>query len=305
MASSDLNAESSWREFQVALSAEASEALADYLEEQLGQPPSVYLDRERGDSRVSAFVDVEVDVVALERSTRERLVWLETCGLDVGEPRFEVRPVAKEDWSESWKRHFPILEIGPRIRLTPSWLAESAEPSNRIDVILDPGFSFGTGHHATTAFCLERLQDMGSEGPGSRSLLDVGTGSGLLAIAGALLGYDPIEAFDFDPDAVRSARENAARNPGSSGVRFFQEDVHHASFARTFDLVCANLVTPLILANAERLAGWVAPGGRLVLAGILIEQFESVTTRFDALGWRLDLAKSEKEWRSGAFSRKG
>ena len=96
MASTDLNAESSWREFQVALSAEASEALADYLEERLGQPPSVYLDRERGDSRVSAFVDVEVDVAALERSTRERLVWLETCGLDVGAPRFEVRTVSKQ-----------------------------------------------------------------------------------------------------------------------------------------------------------------------------------------------------------------
>lgn len=301
MATTHLDSES-WREFQVALSAEASEALADYLEEQLGQPPSVYLDRECGDGRVSAYIDESVDAERLRQDTLERIEWLRTCGLDVGEPNIQALPVAKEDWAESWKRHFPILEIGARVRLVPSWLADEAAPSDRIDVILDPGFSFGTGHHATTAFCLERLQDPWPEGSTTRSLLDVGTGSGLLAIAGAALGYDRIEAFDYDPDSVRSARENAARNPGATRVRFFQEDVREVAIDQPFDDVCANLVTPVILENAQRLVRWVAPGGRLIVAGILVEQFESVIAAMAGLGWRLDLAKSEKEWRSGAFS---
>ena len=144
-------------------------------------------------------------------------------------------------------------------------------------VVLDPGLSFGTGQHPTTAFCLRQL--VARRRPGeAQSCLDIGTGSGILAIAAAKLGYAPVDAFDFDPEAVRIARANARRNGVAARIRFSRQDLTKLPrrSARKYSLVCANLISSLLLAERERILARLQPDGVLVVAGILKEEFAQV-----------------------------
>ncbi len=167
--------------------------------------------------------------------------------------------------------------------------------------MLDPGLSFGTGHHATTSFCLREVVRFCARGGGS--FLDIGTGSGILAIAAAKLGAQPIEAFDFDPEAVRVARENSRRNRVQHKLKPAQQDVTQVPRTprRRFDLVCANLISNLLVQERQRIVARVAPTGTLVLAGILQTEFEHVRKNFEASGLKLVRRRNEKEWASGAF----
>ena len=138
-----------------------------------------------------------------------------------------------------------------------------------------------------------------------RSFLDIGTGSGILAIAAAKLGYAPVEAFDFDPDAVRVARENARKNGVEARLVPTRGDITRLPLrpARQFDLVCANLISNLLIAERRRIVNRLKPGGRLVLAGILAVEFTEVERAFADLQLRLCASRAENEWKSGAFCR--
>lgn len=166
-------------------------------------------------------------------------------------------------------------------------------------MILDPGLSFGTGQHPTTAFCLEEI--VRCRKSGRQSFLDIGTGSGILAIAAAKLGYAPVHAFDFDPEAVRIARANAHAN--GVKIRIVRGDAAKLPLRpkRTFDVVCANLISTLLIAERKRIAAQVSRDGVLVLAGILRSEFPEVRRAFTALGLKPAAAAGKNEWRSGSF----
>jgi ribosomal protein L11 methyltransferase len=168
--------------------------------------------------------------------------------------------------------------------------------------VLDPGLSFGTGQHPTTRFCLEQVVAFRDKRM-KQSLLDVGTGSGILALAAAKLGYSPVRAFDFDPAAVRIARANAVRNRAADRVRFDRKDVTQAKSDSRYDLICANLLADLLVAERDRLLAWLKPGGRLVLAGILRSQFRNIQVTYEEAGLNLISHDAQKEWESGAFAR--
>jgi ribosomal protein L11 methyltransferase len=140
-------------------------------------------------------------------------------------------------------------------------------------------------------------------GDRSRSFLDIGTGSGILAIAAAKLGYAPVRAFDFDPEAVRVARGNALANRVSSRIRITRADVTKLpdQLRRRYDVVCANLISTLLITERRTITALVKPVGLLVLAGILKKEFRVVQAAYESLGYRLVASKPEKEWRSGAF----
>jgi ribosomal protein L11 methyltransferase len=209
--------------------------------------------------------------------------------------------VRVRDWAESWKRHFKPLEIGDSLLIQPTWSRRKPRAGQQL-VLLDPGLSFGTGHHATTRFCLEQLAALRRPAP-SQSFLDIGTGTGILAISAVKLGYSPVKAFDFDPDCVRIARENAALNKVAAEVHPTRADLMRLPprSAGRFDVVCANLMYDLLLAGRGRILARLRPGGTLVLAGILATQFQLVADAYAAAGLRLVASRTEKEWRSGAF----
>lgn len=185
--------------------------------------------------------------------------------------------VPDEDWGEGWKKHFSPLDVG-RVRIRPSWI-DAPPPPGAVEVVLDPGMAFGTGSHPTTALCLAALSDLLALRPGA-SVLDVGTGSGILAIAAHGLGARRVTANDDDPKAVEVARENARRNGAAVEVvgRPLEE------VAGTFDVVVANILANTLVELAPAVAAKLAPGGVALLSGILAAQEDEVRRAYRARG---------------------
>ena len=278
----------------------AGEAVGALLESIFGTTASVWSEDRSNEAKVTVYLERDSVASGEEASLGQGLEILRAAGVDVGAGNWAVERVKREDWSESWKKHFSPIEVGDRLLVKPEW--EEIEPKlGQAVVILNPGMSFGTGHHATTLFCLKQLTECMPDG-GGKSLLDAGTGSGILAVSAAKLGYAPVEAWDFDPVAVGVARRNAEQNGLGQALAFEDRDLTKMPpGGRQFDVVCANLMSELLVAEKSKLASWLAPTGRLVLAGVLLEQFAQVEAAFCGLGMELVAAESLDEWRSGAF----
>ena len=282
----------------VPVSAEAEEAVSALFENVCGQPSSIYVDAESGAANASVYLE------DFKTSARKALVsglqQLRTDGFDVG-TSLKAQTVRKENWAESWKRHFKPISIGPLL-IKPSWSKKRAA-KGQATVILDPGLSFGTGQHATTSFCLRQIVQCRklSQKP---SLLDIGTGSGILAISAAKLGFSPVVAFDFDPESVRVSGENARINKVDRIVKPSKADVTRLPLKskEQYDVVCANLIYDLLLAESKRILNRLKPDGQLILAGILTTQFSKVQSHYESCGLKLVATKVEKEWQSGRFT---
>jgi ribosomal protein L11 methyltransferase len=292
-----------WLQISVAIAAEAEDAVGALIGEIFGQPVSVYQDAETGDVTASVYLPRAREWSAARRTRlRAGLKLIRQSGLGLGPGKVVTRRLRREDWTESWKRHFKPIHIGTALLVRPSW-SKCRPRSGQQVVVLDPGLSFGTGQHPTTRFCLEQIVAARKE---SRSFLDIGTGSGILAIAAARLGYSPVEGFDCDADAVRIARTNARKNGVSRQVRLDSRDLMRlpAGARRRFDVVCANLTEDLLRTERRRIGSYLRPGGTLVLAGILRDQFQTVRRAYATMGLKLGVYQQEGEWASGTFVRK-
>ncbi len=289
-----------WR-VSVVTTPEAEDAVSELLSAVLDRPVSSYFNLETGASTVTVYLQQQfMNLGALasrrrvssmpagrqrsqEQVRREILDGLKRIkhyGLKTGAGKITLAKVRHEDWAESWKRHFKPIEIGDALLIKPSWSKRRVK-KNQAVVVLDPGLSFGTGQHPTTAFCLRALVRQRSIR--SRwSFLDMGTGSGILAIAAAKLGYSPVCAFDFDPEAVRVARANARANGVHKKLRIARKDVTKLLIhpARQYDLICANLISTLLISGRRRIVAQLNRGGTLVLAGILKSEFLTVQKVF-------------------------
>ena len=288
----------------VLVTAEAEEAVCALMSEVFGLPASSFLDVESGRITASVYLDNPSAFSPLKRSRLlAGLRRVEDCGLRVGAGKLSTRKLRREDWAESWKRHFKPISVGSALLVKPSWSRRQPLRSQGV-VVLDPGLSFGTGQHPTTRFCLEQLVAARRKDQ-EQSFLDMGTGSGILAISATKLGYRPVEAFDFDPDAIRIARGNASENRVSRRVRFTTQDLGRLPLraARGYDVICANLIADLLLAERPRVLARLAPGGTLVLAGILRSQFTAVRRAYESASLKLKERRTENEWESGAFVR--
>lgn len=282
---------------------EAEEAVSEVMGTVLEQTPSSYQDIETNDVFVTTYLERATLSAVAKSALIAGLSRVRECGLDVGPAQIVVQQVEHKDWAEAWKRHFKPISLGSALLVKPSWNRRKPRRGQAV-LILDPGLSFGTGQHPTTWFCLQQLV-AARRGKGFRSFLDIGTGSGILAIAAAKLGCRRIEAFDFDPESIRVARANARGNRVLPRIQFARKDLTRLSetVRQKFDLVCANLTSDLLLAERSRIVGRVQEGGTLVLAGILHSQFGEVAAAYQQSGWKLRAHKVEREWESGAFSR--
>jgi ribosomal protein L11 methyltransferase len=291
-----------WR-VSVATSLEAEDAVAEMLGGFFGATAAAYFNLETGVSTVSVFRDHKLDSPKIRAEITAGLKRIENCGLKIGAGKIEIAKVKREDWAESWKRHFHPLEIGKSLLIKPSW-SKKHPRKNQAVVILDPGLSFGTGQHPTTSFCLNQLVSAHTNKNGTgQSFLDIGTGSGILAIAAAKLGYQPVHACDFDPEAVRVAKENARKNRVDSKIKLTRGDITKLPLkpARQYDLVCANLISNLLISEKRRIVNRLKRDGILVLAGILAVEFGEVEKTFANLKLKLVASRVENEWCSGSF----
>jgi ribosomal protein L11 methyltransferase len=280
---------------------EGEDAIACLLERTFGQRPSVYRSEKTGEVVVTVYPD---GWLAPQRAVRAELAKaladLRGWRLELGRARLTIRPLRRENWAESWKRHFKPIEIGRRLLIKPGWSRRRAYAGQRV-VILDPGLSFGTGQHPTTLFCLRQLARFRGRGT-EQSLLDIGCGSGILAIAAAKLGYSPVAAFDHDPEAVRASRNNIKRN--KVRVVLGCADLTRLPLVprRRYDIVCANLIGDLLVSEAERIRNLLKPGGKLVTAGILHREFPEIEKKLQRFNLTLVQSKVDKEWKSGQFA---
>jgi ribosomal protein L11 methyltransferase len=208
-----------------------------------------------------------------------------------------ARELAEADWRDSYKAHFRAWRFD-RLHWVPVWeRASYVVPSGDAVLWLDPGLAFGTGNHETTRLCVERLVVCAEEhGTGGR-VIDAGCGSGILALSAALLGYRDVVGFDNDPEAVRVSEENAALNGLTGRVRFETADLETGLAGRQADLLLANIQADVLLRYAAVLIGAVAPGGTLILSGILAGENGQVRAGFEraAPGWSVN-ARVMGEW---------
>jgi ribosomal protein L11 methyltransferase len=238
-------------------------------------------------------------ITAVGRVERE-LGHLQAFGLrPIGE--LHARIVREADWADAWKRHFPVLRVGRRLVIRPTWRRHRRAEGDVV-LALDPGMAFGTGLHPTTRLCLAALERLADEGVlatgGARGtaarVLDVGSGSGILSIASVRLGSGPVLAVDVDPIAVSATLANAKRNRVARLVRARKGSV--PTDAGPFDVVLANLVASLLVRLADGLVADLRPGGTLVASGIFVDRESEVGDAFRARGLRVTGRTTEGDW---------
>ncbi len=246
------------------------------------------------DPVVKAYFIYPDKVDALLAAVQQTLSELAVVHPELAKTRLESRELADQDWASDWQQHFPPFRVGRRLVIRPSWIDWQATGDEAV-LTLDPGQAFGTGTHATTSLCLDALAEhFASEQP-PKNILDVGTGSGILAMAGAALGASQVIATDIDNDACEVARHNIASNRLDHLVSV--TDATLEEIPGTYDLVLANILAAENLRLADQLVAHLTPGsGRLVLSGILIEQEQTVINGFAGFPLALLASNHRDEW---------
>lgn len=208
-------------------------------------------------------------------------------------PPLHCSVLADEDWATSWQQFFSPFASAPGLIIKPSWECYAARPGEQV-IEMDPGMAFGTGQHASTKLALGLIQVCFQDSAPER-VLDIGTGTGILAMAAALFGAKKTVAIDNDPESVRSATENIAKNGLEQKVIVSAADL--AEISGSFDLICANILHDVLIEMAPAIARRLADKGRAVLAGILKgEQEENIVRLYSRLGLSRRQAVYEEEW---------
>lgn len=256
-----------------------AEQISDWVAEHLGR--TVVELKKPGGTEVA--LEIYFDNTIEAELASQAMVQFPTLGKS-------IREYVAEEWTESWKKHFKPMDIGECLRVCPPWLAGQ---SDRIELVINPGLSFGTGNHFTTRFCLEQLDRFVPE-TGAQTMLDVGTGSGVLAIAAIRLGAEQAVGVDFDPVCVECSLENAQVNGVAEQTEFFQHDISNGWKNEKYDIVCANIYSSLLVEHAATL--WRITGKMLMLTGIREVEVDGVADTFVRLGAREAVRDSDREW---------
>jgi ribosomal protein L11 methyltransferase len=281
----------------------AEEAVTDLLGEIFGRYPSSYTNASTSRTTVTVYLERKPARDCFElRNLRIGLKLIKEALPDMRNCKITLSKLRRQDWANSWKRHFKPIEVGSALLIRPSW-SKRRPRSDQALVQIDPGLAFGTGQHPTTEFCLQELVSR-RDPHKHQSFLDLGTGSGILAITAAKLGYGPIDAIDLDPAAIQVSRANALQNRVEHAIRFHQQDLATLSSqgATQYDLICANLIANVLIAECQRILARLKPKGFLVLSGILTREFSEIKKHYKDIGLKLISSATSKEWRSGSFS---
>lgn len=296
--------DANWLEISLILDGELAEAVAEALTRYLpggvvieSTAVTANLDDSEGHAvgplRVYGFLRMDETLEERRQRVEEALFYL---GRIRSLPAPQYRTVTEADWSEAWKQHYHPIHIGKKLVIVPAWM-ENPEPA-RVEIRMDPGMAFGTGTHPTTQLCLELVE---TQARGGQPVLDIGCGSGILAVAALKLGASHALGVDIDPDSVRVSLENAALNAVSErfevGLGSVAE-VRRGDFSlKQAPLVLANILAPVLINLLdEGLGELVTPGGALVLSGIIAEQSPGVEAALMKHGLRLEQRLQQGDW---------
>ena len=209
-----------------------------------------------------------------------------------------VEPLGDVDWHSAWRADVGIHRVG-RLTTAPPWLADQAGDSS-LAIVVEPAMAFGTGEHPTTRGVLRLMQEVIRPGD---SVADLGSGSGILAIAAAKLGADRVFAIELDPDAIGNAEENVARNGTADRIRVLDGDAAVLlPLVAPVRVILANIISSALLALSAAMRAALAPGGRAILSGMLLNEREAMIRALSAGGWRFEAEDSEGDWWSATVT---
>lgn len=288
-----------WVEMTVAATASSADAVTGIMIDEGCGGTAVHGSSASVSDEVSVIGYLPVDDRLEARLSRisERIRRLPELGLDLVSDELVLKWVEDSDWADGWKQFFKPLHVG-KIVVKPSWEDYQAQPGELI-VQIDPGMAFGTGNHDTTQLCLEALQELIR---GGETVLDVGTGSGILAIAAAKLGAGRVVGLDIDSVAVEVAINNVA-DEGLNDILTIKRADSPEVFDGTADVVVANIIASVIIGMARELREKTRVGGVLVVSGIILERAQEVIERLEQVGMRLMSTMQRGEWAAILFTR--
>lgn len=312
-----------WKELTIHTTEEAVEMISNFLHEagaggvtieehvdndkprdtSLGQwfeiPPN---DIPEGEAKISGYFPEGVDMDEVIAQVKERTEELREYDIDPGNPIITVRDVSEDDWANNWKQYFKPIRVSKRLTIKPTWEEYvPASPEEKI-IELDPGMAFGTGTHPTTSLCLRTLEGVIQEGD---EVIDVGTGSGILAIGAVRLGASRVLALDLDPVAVSSALENTRLNGLEDRIQVVESDLlsvlKKGSSAEVdvqlpVRVVVANILAEIILLFVEDVFEALQPGGYYIASGIYKNKEQSVEEALTAAGFEIEQTVREEDW---------
>lgn len=258
---------------------------------------------EEGNARVLGYFSEGYDTDLILQDIKERIGQLPDYDIDPGEVKYDVRPVNDDDWANNWKQYFKPVRVSERLTIKPTWEAyEPESPAEKI-IELDPGMAFGTGTHPTTSLCLRALEGVIQEGD---EVIDVGTGSGILAIGAVLLGAQHVLAIDLDPVAVTIASENTSLNRLEDKITVRESDLlavikgveHGGELGVTLPtrVVVANILAEVILLFIDDVYEALQSGGYYIASGIYKNKEQVVQEALLAAGFEITETGREEDW---------
>lgn len=304
-----------WQELTISVSREAEEAVSNILIDLGSQGVAIddsadYLGaagpfgevlpqvEQLNTVAITAYYPETANLEMIRQEVKERLAQLRDFGLDIGETQLTTQQLAEEDWADNWKKYFEPARITHDLTIVPSWTDYEAGPSEKV-IKLDPGMAFGTGTHPTTKMSLFALEQVLRNG---ETVLDVGTGSGVLSIASSLLGAKEIFAYDLDDVAVRVAQENIALNAGTENIHVAAGDLLKDVDIKA-DVIVANILADILVNLTDDAYRLLKDEGYLIMSGIISEKWELVRESAEAAGFFLETHMIQGEWNACVFKK--
>ena len=271
---------------------------ADYLG-RVGKYGEVFPEVKQVDTvKITAYYPEHVDIDAVEKEVAQRLSALSDFGVNAGDIHYDTQELAEQDWAENWKKYYEPTRISHDLTIVPSWTDYEAKTGEKI-IRLDPGMAFGTGTHPTTKMSLFALEQVLR---GGETVLDVGTGSGVLSIASSLLGAKSIYAYDLDEVAVRVAQENIDLNAGTENIHVATGNLLQGVDIQA-DVIVANILADILINMTEDAYRLVKDEGYLIMSGIISEKWEMVRESAEKAGFFLETHMIQGEWNACVFKK--
>ncbi|WP_462412267.1 50S ribosomal protein L11 methyltransferase [Neobacillus sp. Marseille-QA0830] len=242
---------------------------------------------------VKAYLPINSFLGETVEAIKESINNLILYNIDIGLNQVTISEVHEEEWATAWKKYYHPVKISKRFTIVPTWEIYEPVSSDELIIELDPGMAFGTGTHPTTVMCIQALERTVQQGD---RVIDVGTGSGVLSIAAAMLGAEDVRAFDLDEVAVTQARLNIKLNKVHDRVTIGQNNLLDGVQEKSADLIVANILAEVIVRFTEDAARVIKPGGHFIASGIIQQKKEQVKQALSEVGFELVETIAMEDW---------